>query len=506
MESVLTPAQMAATDRQAIASGISEATLIGRAGAAVAWHARRMLGGTYGGRVVVVCGKGNNGADGRVAAGLLARWGAGVDIVDLADPPDARRLCRALDRCDLAIDAMFGTGFRGELDGVAATIDEELYRAPLILSVDIPSGVDGATGEIRGDGFVGGAVLAHETVTFGAYKPGLLFEPGRFHAGTVTVADIGLPIAPARLAPGGTVLWTEHDAANAPLERWPQDHKWSSAVVVVGGSPGMTGAPLFAARAAHRCGSGMVVVTAPGIEAANRMSGTEIVVTAVSGSAKSRIDESSVAEVMDTAERGQNGCGGTRPRAQARHGASGAVVDRAPADADRGGRRRLARDRHRLRRALRARRGWCTTCDPHAPRWRVPRAHRSRGRRRPARGGARACVGDAVCGVAQGPRDGGRRSRWPRRDRRERRERARDRRHRRRVVRRDCGALRPDDSYRGRRTTRSRTTWSRPVASAAWIHAAAGRSAGRGPSTIASDVVDALAPTLEGLRRGEHTA
>ena len=94
MESVLTPAQMAATDRQAIASGISEATLIGRAGVAVAWHARRMLGGTYGGRVVVVCGKGNNGADGRVAAGLLARWGAGVDIVDLAEPPDARRLSR----------------------------------------------------------------------------------------------------------------------------------------------------------------------------------------------------------------------------------------------------------------------------------------------------------------------------------------------------------------------------------------------------------------------------
>src|SRR5205807_27908 len=137
---------------------------------------RRMLGGTYGRRVVVVCGTGNNGADGRTAAGVLARWGVGVECVELAAPPDRYRVMRALDNCDLAIDAMFGTGFRGALDGVAAATDEELYRAPLILSADIPSGVHGASGRIGGEGFVAGAVLAHETLTFGAYKPGLLFE------------------------------------------------------------------------------------------------------------------------------------------------------------------------------------------------------------------------------------------------------------------------------------------------------------------------------------------
>jgi NAD(P)H-hydrate epimerase len=504
METVLTPSQMAAIDRQAIASGVSEATLIGRAGAAVAWHARRMLGGTYGGRVVVVVGKGNNGADGRVAAGLLARWGAGVDVVELTDPPDTRRLGRVLDRCDLAIDAMFGTGFRGELDGVAATIDEELYRAPLILSVDIPSGVDGATGEIRGDGFVGGAVLAHETVTFGAYKPGLLFEPGRFHAGTVTVADIGLPIASPRLAPGSTVLWTEPDVADAPLERWPQDHKWSSAVVVVGGSPGMTGAPLFAARAAQRCGSGMVVVTAPGVDAANRMSGTEVVVTAVSGSAKSRIDESSVAEVIDTAKRAKTvvvGPGlGRKPgteravRSLIARLAMPIVVD---ADAlhaigtdygvlferDASGAppailtphdgeyrvltgREVGDDRLEAARSLAS----ATRCVVLLKGAATVVAGPDGRAAIVANGGselATAGTGDVLCGVIAAL-----------------------------CARMHHLAGAHDEVAHDVVAT---------VASAAWIHAAAGRAAALGPSTIASDVVAALPSTLERLRRGEHT-
>src|SRR3954451_23023549 len=113
---------MAGIDRQAISAGTSEATLIARAGSAVAWHARQMLGGTYGRRVVVVCGTGNNGADGRVAATILARWGVGVTVFDLDALPEWTELARALGRCDLVIDAMFGTGFRGELDGPAATV------------------------------------------------------------------------------------------------------------------------------------------------------------------------------------------------------------------------------------------------------------------------------------------------------------------------------------------------------------------------------------------------
>src|SRR4051794_19620888 len=191
---------MADVDRQAIACGTSEATLIERAGTAVAWHARRMLGGTYGRRVVVVCGKGNNGADGRAAAALLTRWGVGVTCLDLDALPDQSKVAHLFESCDLAIDAMFGTGFRGELVGPAKVVDEEIYGAPRILSVDIPSGVDGATGYVGGLGFIDGAVLAHETITFGAHKAGLLFEPGRFCAGKVIVADIGLPIPQPRVA------------------------------------------------------------------------------------------------------------------------------------------------------------------------------------------------------------------------------------------------------------------------------------------------------------------
>ncbi len=294
---VLTPEQMQAVDRQALEHGVTEQELITRAGTAVAWHARRMLGGTYGRRVVVVCGKGNNGNDGRVAARVLARWGVHVDRFDVDDRLHAHQLRRALSVCDLAVDAMFGTGFRGELEGVAALIDGELYRAPKILAVDIPSGVDGLTGEIRGSGFVGGAVLADETITFAALKPGLLFEPGRFHAGLVTVIDIGLDVSDHRCH-----QWTAADAAGAPLERWPHEHKWSSAVMVVGGSRGMTGAPMLAAKAAQRAGAGMVVAAMPGT-AALAESGSEIVTQVLATTAGDAIDDAAVDEIVATSAR-----------------------------------------------------------------------------------------------------------------------------------------------------------------------------------------------------------
>src|SRR5688500_6300654 len=115
MRPILTPAEMAARDAAAIAGGIGEATLVNRAGAAVARGARHLLGGVYGRRVVIVCGKGNNGADGRIAGQRLAGWGARVDCFDLAGL-DRPRFSRALGRADLAVDAMYGTGFRGALE------------------------------------------------------------------------------------------------------------------------------------------------------------------------------------------------------------------------------------------------------------------------------------------------------------------------------------------------------------------------------------------------------
>src|SRR5690242_21058026 len=121
MQLVVTPAQMGELDRKTIAGGTPESALVERAGAAVAWRARRMLGGTYGRRVVVACGKGNNGADGRVAARLLRSWGMRDDRFDIAGPLDRDAVARALARADLFVDAMYGTGFRGVLEGHASS-------------------------------------------------------------------------------------------------------------------------------------------------------------------------------------------------------------------------------------------------------------------------------------------------------------------------------------------------------------------------------------------------
>jgi hydroxyethylthiazole kinase-like uncharacterized protein yjeF len=235
---VLTPAEMVAVDAAA-AEPVS--VLIERAAGAVAAVALSMLGGGYGRRVVVLAGKGNNGADGRAAALRLRRRGARVVVVDAAMAP-AR-----LPAADLVIDAAFGTGFRGE------------HHAPdagdaAVLAVDIPSGVDGVTGEVRGR-----ALPATRTVTFVAPKPGLLFEPGRQLAGDVVVADIGLA------ATSDAAVVEAADVAAWLPGRVADDHKWRAAVLVVAGSPGMTGAAHLAAAAAARTGAGMVRVGSPGL-------------------------------------------------------------------------------------------------------------------------------------------------------------------------------------------------------------------------------------------------
>ncbi len=194
MQPVLIPAEMAAADAATMAAGVPEAELVERAGGAVARAARRLLGGTYGRRVVVVAGKGNNGADGLVAARLLDGWGARVDVLRLVEGIDPNRLGRSLGRADLAVDAMFGTGFRGPLTGEAASVATELDRALLpVLAVDIPSGVDGNTGAVAGP-----AVVATATVAWPRSSPGCSSTRGPAYAGEVEVADIGVsPLDPA---------------------------------------------------------------------------------------------------------------------------------------------------------------------------------------------------------------------------------------------------------------------------------------------------------------------
>jgi hydroxyethylthiazole kinase-like uncharacterized protein yjeF len=223
--------------------------LIGRAGAAVARHAVDLLGGTYGRRVVVVAGKGNNGNDGRDAAARLRRRGVRVTVIPAAEAPDR------LPPADLVIDAAYGTGFRG------AYQPPDPGDAP-VLAVDIPSGVDGLTGQVApGDDGAASAVRADRTVTFASLKPGLLFHPGRALAGEVVLVDIGLDVSGARAA----VVEAADVAGWLPARR-PDAHKWQAAVVIAAGSPGMTGAAHLAARAAQRAEAGMVRVASPGVE------------------------------------------------------------------------------------------------------------------------------------------------------------------------------------------------------------------------------------------------
>lgn len=236
---VLTPSEMAAVDAAAPAP---VEVLIERAGAAVARMALDMLGGGYGRRVVVLAGPGNNGADGRAAARRLRRRGTRVEVVEVRAVPEP------LTPCDLVVDAAFGTGFRGEHTA------PDPGAAP-VLAVDIPSGVSGLTGEVSGH-----ALGAVRTVTFAALKPGLLFAPGRDLAGAVSVADIGLDVGPS-----DTGLVEETDVSGWVPARPSEAHKWQSALLVIAGSPGMTGAARLVAAAAQRSGAGMVRVGTPGV-------------------------------------------------------------------------------------------------------------------------------------------------------------------------------------------------------------------------------------------------
>jgi len=244
---------MAECDRRTIVSGTPVEALMDRAGRAVAWEVRRRLGGSYGRRVAIACGKGNNGGDGRVAARVLEGWGVRVEVLDLDVASDAD-LDRALARADLLVDAMYGTGFRGVLEGTSAAVARASRALPTV-AIDIPSGVDGLTGAVNGD-----AVQAVATVTFAAHKSGTCFEPGRRLAGEVTVADIGIDVGDARIG-----LVTDDDLRVwLGTPRLADTNKWRAGVLVIGGSAGMAGAPALVSHAAMRTGAGIVWCGLPG--------------------------------------------------------------------------------------------------------------------------------------------------------------------------------------------------------------------------------------------------
>ena len=263
---------MRAVDAWAIEErGIPALELMDRAGEALARSAAEIVPG---GRVVVVCGRGNNGGDGLVAARVLRAGGRDVDVRLLSDPAElsgdaAEQLRRlpgpaarpyagaALAGAAGAVDAILGTGFRGTPRARVAEAIADLNRRGLpVVAADVPSGVDASSGEVAGE-----AVRAAVTVAFHAAKLGLRVHPGKDAAGEVRVIDIGIPPgAPQSITAG---LLTDGVLAGLPARTAASTKFSSGSVVVVGGSSGLTGAPTMAALAAQRAGAGYVTVAGP---------------------------------------------------------------------------------------------------------------------------------------------------------------------------------------------------------------------------------------------------
>jgi hydroxyethylthiazole kinase-like uncharacterized protein yjeF len=218
----------------------SEEELMERAGRAVAEESMRRWPDAK--RFAAVCGGGKNGGDGRIAAEVLR--GAGRDAEAADDPGGA----------DVVLDALFGTGFHGEPRPEAARMIEAINGSgAAVVAVDIASGVNASTGEVSGV-----AVRADLSVTFHARKVGHEVAPGRFHAGEVVVADIGLEPVETRNS------WATREILSVVPRRSAEDNKYTAGhVVVVGGSPGMTGAPCLSALAALRADAGYVTLAGP---------------------------------------------------------------------------------------------------------------------------------------------------------------------------------------------------------------------------------------------------
>jgi ADP-dependent NAD(P)H-hydrate dehydratase / NAD(P)H-hydrate epimerase len=282
---LVTAAQMRELDRLAIHErGIPGGELMESAGLAVAEAAVNFVAQIPDHPIVVVCGKGNNGGDGFVAARLLAVWGFPVQVVlaakgeevtgdarhnllrltevslEVVEVTDAAAVRPLLQPAPLIIDALLGTGLTGEVRGLAAGLIQAMNDSGRpVLAVDLPSGLHADTGAV-----LGVAVQATVTVTMGLPKLGLHLYPGVDLAGRVIVADIGFPADLVAASPCAAEL-TEAEWVRSVLPRRVRSaHKGTfGRVLIVAGSVGMTGAATLAAQAALRMGSGLVYVACP---------------------------------------------------------------------------------------------------------------------------------------------------------------------------------------------------------------------------------------------------
>ncbi|MFN4088498.1 MAG: NAD(P)H-hydrate dehydratase [Alphaproteobacteria bacterium] len=274
---VLRVEQMYRADAYAIAAGTPGAVLMENAGRAVAEAIRRRWPPRS---VVVLCGPGNNGGDGFVVARLLAAAGWPVRLALLGsrgalkgdaataaarwDGPVSVLESGVVDGAELVVDALFGAGLTRPVEGpAAATLAAARDRSLPVAAVDVPSGLDGDTGTVRGT-----AIAAELTVTFFRTKPAHLLYPGRALCGELVVADIGIPSA--ALDAVGVDTWRNVPALWAADLPWPThaSHKYTRGHVLIAGGAKRTGAARLAARAAMRAGAGLVSVAVdPSVEA-----------------------------------------------------------------------------------------------------------------------------------------------------------------------------------------------------------------------------------------------
>ncbi len=272
---LITPAEMAAIDLAAAQSGIDSFLLMRSAGLAVAAAVLRLFPQAQ--RYVVLCGPGNNGGDGYVAASALAECGANVAVFAFGDPAaalsgDADRARQLWDGAidplaslvphlgDVVVDALFGAGLSRDLpEQVVQVIERINAKGVPVIAVDLPSGVDGRTGQIRGAAFA-----ASHTITFMARKPGHLLLPGRSLSGALDVVDIGIPARIVQAQGGGwrlntPALWSDQASRfDASTHKFRRGHL----VVFSGGAPA-TGAARLSAAAGLAAGAGLVTVASP---------------------------------------------------------------------------------------------------------------------------------------------------------------------------------------------------------------------------------------------------